>query len=127
EELGGMNIMFVMQDGRIITPPLNGSILPGITRDSLIRLAAEAGHPGGGQPYRFGQGGGAARGGRLRECFACGAAAGSTPIAEVKSKRGAFMIGNGGGGEVARTLKDRLVGIQYGRVEDKHGWLTRLA
>jgi branched-chain amino acid aminotransferase len=127
EELGGMNIMFVMQDGRIVTPPLNGSILPGITRDSIIHLAAEAGHQVVEQPYSFEQWEADARSGSLRECFACGTAAVITPIGEVKSKKGGFVIGNGGGGEVARTLKERLVGIQYGRVEDTHGWLTRLA
>ena len=78
------------------------------------------------QPYGFDQWQADAKSGSLRECFACGTAAVITPIAEVKSKRGGFMIGNGGSGEVARTLKDKLVGIQYGRVEDKHGWLTRL-
>ena len=125
EELGGMNIMFVMQDGRIITPPLNGSILPGITRDSLISLAGEAGYRVTQQPYSFEQWQADAKSGALRECFACGTAAVITPIAEVKSKHGSFVIGNGGSGEVARTLKDTLVGIQYGRVEDRHGWLTR--
>ena len=67
-----------------------------------------------------------AKTGALCECFACGTAAVITPIAEVKSKHGGFVVGNGGSGDVARTLKDRLVGIQYGRVEDKYGWLTRL-
>jgi len=126
EELGGMNIMFVMQDGRIITPPLNGSILPGITRDSLISLAAEAGHQVVEQPYSFDAWEADAKSGSLRECFACGTAAVITPIAEVKSKHGSFVIGNGGSGAVARSLKEKLVGIQYGRVADKHGWLTRL-
>jgi branched-chain amino acid aminotransferase len=126
EELGGMNVMFVMRDGRIITPPLNGSILPGITRDSLIGLAAEAGYQVLEQPYSIDQWEADAKSGALRECFACGTAAVITPIAEVKSKHGGFVIGNGGSGDVARTLKDRLVGIQYGRVEDKYGWLMRL-
>src|SRR5215470_6036162 len=112
EELGGMNIMFVMQDGRVITPPLNGSILPGITRDSIIQLAGEAGHQVQEEPYSFEQWKTDARSGALRECFACGTAAVITPIGEVKSKKGDFVIGNGGGGEVARTLKERLVSIQ---------------
>ena len=122
-----MNIMFVMNDKRIITPPLNGSILPGITRDSIIRLADESGHQVVEQNYSFDQWEADARSGTLRECFACGTAAVITPIGEVKSKKGNFVIGNGGGGEVARTLKEKLVGIQYGRVADTHGWVTRLA
>ena len=126
EELGGMNIMFVMRDGRIITPPLNGSILPGITRDSLISLAAEAGYQVLEQPYSVDQWEADAKSGALRECFACGTAAVITPIAEVKSKRGGFLVGNGGSGDVGRTLKNRLVGIQYGRLENKYGWLMRL-
>lgn len=127
EELGGMNIMFVLQDGSIVTPPLNGSILPGITRDSLIRLAGEAGYTVREQPYSFEQWEADAKSGALKECFACGTAAVITPIGEVKSKRGGFVIGNGAGGEVARALKDRLVGLQYGRLPDPYGWLTRLA
>jgi branched-chain amino acid aminotransferase len=127
EELGGMNIMFVMNDGSIITPPLDGSILPGITRDSLLRLASEQGFKMREERYSFEQWEADAKSGALKECFACGTAAVITPIAEVRSKKGNFVIGNGAGGDVARSLKDKLVGIQYGRVEDTHGWLTKLA
>ncbi|HTH28272.1 MAG TPA: branched-chain amino acid aminotransferase [Sphingobium sp.] len=126
EELGGMNIMFVMADGSIITPPLDGSILPGITRDSLITLMREAGYRVREERYSFDQWQADTESGALKECFACGTAAVITPIGEVRSKRGNFMIGNGAGGDVARTLKDKLVGIQYGRVADAHGWLNRL-
>jgi branched-chain amino acid aminotransferase len=126
EELGGMNIMFVMADGSIITPPLDGSILPGITRDSLLKLASEAGYRMREERYSFDQWEADARSGALKECFACGTAAVITPIGEVKSKKGNFVIGNGAGGEVARMLKEKLVGIQYGRIADDHGWLERL-
>ncbi|HEX7819978.1 MAG TPA: branched-chain amino acid aminotransferase [Sphingobium sp.] len=127
EELGGMNIMFVMTDGSIITPPLDGSILPGITRDSLIALAGEAGYRIREERYSFEQWEEDTRSGALREAFACGTAAVITPIGEVRSRKGSFVIGNGAGGDVARMLKEKLVGIQYGRVEDTHGWLERLA
>ncbi|MET0239254.1 MAG: branched-chain amino acid aminotransferase [Sphingobium sp.] len=126
EELGGMNIMFVMNDQTIVTPPLDGSILPGITRDSLISLAAEAGYTVREERYSFDQWEADTRSGALKEAFACGTAAVITPIGEVRSKKGGFVIGNGAGGEVARMLKEKLVGIQYGRVEDSHGWLERL-
>jgi branched-chain amino acid aminotransferase len=127
EELGGMNIMFVMNDQTIITPPLDGSILPGITRDSLIALAGEAGYRVREERYSFEQWEEDSRSGALKEAFACGTAAVITPIGEVRSKKGGFVIGNGAGGDVARLLKEKLVGIQYGRVEDTHGWLKRLA
>ncbi|MFT3966645.1 MAG: branched-chain amino acid aminotransferase [Sphingobium sp.] len=126
EELGGMNIMFVMNDRTIVTPPLDGSILPGITRDSLIRLATEAGYGVTEGRYSFEEWEADTRSGKLKEAFACGTAAVITPIGEVRSKKGNFVIGNGAGGEVARMLKEKLVGIQYGRVEDSHGWLNRL-
>ncbi|CAN5337288.1 branched-chain amino acid aminotransferase [soil metagenome] len=126
EELGGMNIMFVMADGSIITPPLDGSILPGITRDSLLTLAGEAGYRMREERYSFEQWEEDARSGALKECFACGTAAVITPIGEVRSRKGNFVIGNGAGGEIARMLKEKLVGIQYGRVDDSHGWLERL-
>ncbi len=127
EELGGMNIFFVMSDGSMITPPLNGSILPGITRDSLLILAQEAGYRVREENYAIDQWEADARSGALKECFACGTAAVITPIGEVKSSAGGFVIGNGGGGEVAQRLKAQLVDIQYGRSQDSHGWLTRLA
>ena len=126
EELGGMNILFVMADGSIVTPPLDGSILPGITRDSLHALAQEAGFTVREERYSFDQWQADAKSGALRECFACGTAAVITPISEVKSTRGNFVIGNGNGGDVARGLRERLVGIQTGAGADDHGWLTRL-
>jgi len=122
-----MNIMFVFNDGTILTPPLNGSILPGVTRDSIRRIAAEAGYTLREEPYSFDQWMADARSGKLKEAFACGTAAVVTPIGEVRSERGNFVIGNGDGGDVARTLRERLVGIQLGRQPDVHGWMTRLA
>ncbi len=127
EELGGMNIMFVMTDGTIITPPLNGSILPGITRDSLRQLAGDAGYTVKEEPYSFEQWQEDAQSGRLKECFACGTAAVITPIGEVRSNRGNFIIGNGDGGEVARTLREQLVGIQLGQKADTNDWMVQLA
>ncbi len=127
EELGGMNVMFVFTDGTIITPPLNGSILPGITRDSLRTVAAEAGYTVKEQPYSFDQWQDDAKNGRLKEAFACGTAAVITSIGEVRSTRGDFVIGNGDGGEVAHLLREALVGIQLGTRPDPHGWMTTLA
>jgi branched-chain amino acid aminotransferase len=127
EELGGMNVMFVFNDGTIITPPLTGSILPGVTRDSLRLLAGEAGYTVREELYSFDQWMADAKSGKLKEAFACGTAAVITPIGEVRSERGNFVIGNGDGGDVARALRANLVGIQLGEKPDTHGWMTTLA
>jgi branched-chain amino acid aminotransferase len=127
EELGGMNVMFVMNDGSIITPPLDGSILPGITRDSIRQIAADAGHAVREERYSIDQWEADARSGALKEAFACGTAAVITSIGEVKSEQGGFVIGNGAGGDVAAKLRERLVGIQTGTQPDPHGWMTPLA
>ncbi|USI71719.1 branched-chain amino acid aminotransferase [Sphingomonas morindae] len=126
DELGGMNIFFLLDDGSLVTPPLGGTILPGITRESILTLAQEAGHRVREEAYSFDQWRADAASGRLREVFACGTAAVITPIGEVKSASGAFLIGNGGGGPATEALKARLVGIQRGREPDPHGWVRRL-
>jgi branched-chain amino acid aminotransferase len=127
EELGGMNIMFLFDDGRLVTPPLDGTILPGITRDALLTLARDEGLTPVEERYSIEQWREDARSGKLRECFACGTAAVVTPIVAVRSAQGDFTIGNGGGaGEVTQRLKSALVGIQTGVAPDPHGWVVRL-
>lgn len=122
DELGGMNIFFVMDDKTIITPPL-GTILPGITRESIMKLASEAGYTVSETPYSFDQWQKDATSGRLREAFACGTAAVIAGIGTVKYPGGTFAIGNSGDGEVTSELRGKLVGIQRGAVEDKYGWM----
>jgi branched-chain amino acid aminotransferase len=126
EELGGMNIFFVFDDGSLQTPPLTGTILPGITRDSLIVLARDLGLTVREEPYAIDQWQEDARSGRLREAFACGTAAVVTPIGEVRGRRHQFTIGTGGPGPVTARLKEALLDIQNGRAPDRHGWLDRL-
>ncbi len=126
EELGGMNLFFVFDDGRLITPPLTGTILPGITRDSLMTLAREEGLNVGEERYSLDQWGSDAESGKLVETFACGTAAVVTPVGRVAGHDGEFTIGSGGPGQLTRKLRDRLVGIQRGTVEDRHGWITKL-
>lgn len=123
EELGGMNLFFVMQDGSVITPPLTGTILPGITRDSLIALLGEEGLDVREEPYSIEQWRDDATSGRLLEVMACGTAAVVTAVGKVESKDGAFVIGNGGPGQLTSTIREKLVGIQRGSVEDTHGWV----
>ncbi|SAL05309.1 branched-chain amino acid aminotransferase [Caballeronia calidae] len=126
EELGGMNVFFVFDDGSIQTPPLTGTILPGITRDSLIVLARDMGLAVREEPYAIDQWQEDALSGRLREAFACGTAAVVTSIGNVKGRQYNFTVGDGGAGPVTGRLKDALLDIQNGRVEDRHGWLDRL-
>jgi len=126
EELGGMNIFFVFDDGSMVTPPLGGTILPGITRSSLLTLAKDKGIKVREDRYSIDQWRTDARSGRLREAFACGTAAVVTPIGTVRSKDGEFKIGNGGPGTQTEDLKSALVGIQRGKAADKHGWLHKV-
>ncbi|MEO0442018.1 MAG: branched-chain amino acid aminotransferase [Pseudomonadota bacterium] len=126
EELGGMNVFFVMDDGRLITPPLSGTILPGITRESIMMLAREEGLTVEERPYAIDQWEADAKSGKLIESFACGTAAVVTPIGTVKSEKGDFTIGSGGPGQLTGKLRARLADIQRGVVEDTHGWVKRL-
>ncbi|MGZ3265497.1 MAG: branched-chain amino acid aminotransferase [Croceibacterium sp.] len=126
EELGGMNLFFVFDDGSLVTPPLTGTILPGITRDSLITLAREEGLSVREERYAIDQWRADAESGRLTETFACGTAAVVTPVGTVASQDGEFTIGSGGPGQTTQRLRERLVSIQRGTAEDKHGWVMRL-
>ncbi|OBX20663.1 branched-chain amino acid aminotransferase [Erythrobacter sp. QSSC1-22B] len=126
EELGGMNLFFVFDDGSVITPPLTGTILPGITRDSLIALLRDEGLTVREEPYSIDQWRIDAGTGHLLETMACGTAAVVTPVGTVAGPDGEFTIGSGGPGQLTSKLRDRLVGIQRGTVADDRGWVTKL-
>lgn len=126
EELGGMNIFFVMDDGTLVTPPL-GTILPGITRSSLITLARDAGMRVEEKAYSFEQWQSDAASGRLKEAFACGTAAVVAPIGSVRHANGEFSIAGGEAGPVTQRLRETLVGIQKGAQADTRGWLHAIA
>ncbi len=126
EELGGMNIFFVFDDGSMQTPPLGGTILPGITRDSILRLARDMGITVREEPYSFEQWRADARSGKLRETFACGTAAVLTPIGTVRAHDGEFTIGNGQSAVRTEKLKSALIDIQRCRAEDPHGWVHKV-
>lgn len=126
EELGGMNLYFVFDDGTLVTPSLTGTILPGITRDSLLTLARDEGLTVREERYSIDQWRDDAASGRLVECFACGTAAVVTPVGRVAGHDQDFTIGGGGPGQLTQKLKDRLVSIQRGAAPDPHGWVMKL-
>lgn len=127
EEMGGMNLWFVFGEGenaRLRTPPLTGTLLPGITRESLIKLAPDFGLPVEEEPISTDEWRRAAEAGEITEVFACGTAAVITPVGRVKSSEGEFTIGDGTPGPVTMRLREELVGLQTGLRADKYGWIT---
>jgi branched-chain amino acid aminotransferase len=126
EELGGMNLYFVHDDGSIVTPALSGSILEGITRSSLIELAGKLGHPVEERRFSVDEWREGVESGRITEVFACGTAAVVTPVGLLKWRGG--QCGEGGEeiGPVTTALREALVDIQYGRAEDTFGWMHRV-
>ena len=129
EEMGGMNLFFVYGSGadvRIMTPALTGTLLPGITRDSLLRLAPDLGIPaseGRISTERWRDGNAS---GELTEVFACGTAAVITPVGRVKSAKEEWLVGSGEPGPVTMRLREELVGIQYGERPDPYGWIHKV-
>jgi len=123
EELGGMNICFVLDDNTLVTPPLAGTILPGITRSSILVLARDAGMKVEERSYSFEEWQSDAASGRLQEVFACGTAAVITSIGQVRHETGEFTVGDGKAGPVAQNLRQKLVGIQRGQINDPYGWV----
>ena len=130
EEMGGMNLFFVFGSGgsaRLVTPELSGSILPGVTRDSLLQLATDAGFAVEERKIDVDEWQKKAAAGEITEVFACGTAAVITPVARVKHADGEFTIADGGPGEITMALRDTLTGIQRGTFADTHGWMARLS
>ncbi|GAB3458983.1 branched-chain amino acid aminotransferase [Kineococcus endophyticus] len=126
EELGGMNLYFVHDDGSIVTPELTGTILEGITRDSIIDLAKDLGHEVTERRVSIDEWREGVASGRITEVFACGTAAAVTPVGKLVSPDGELSHGTGAAGEVTMTIRNTLLDIQYGRAQDTHGWLRRL-
>lgn len=126
EELGGMNVFFIFKDGRIVTPALNGHILHGITRSSVLQLAADRGLKVEERKITIDEWREGVASGEITEVFACGTAAVITPIGELKTADGVIGSPDAAAGEVTMAIREQLLGIQTGKVEDTHGWLTRL-
>ncbi|HEX6603390.1 MAG TPA: branched-chain amino acid aminotransferase [Sphingomicrobium sp.] len=126
EELGGMNIFFLFDDGSVQTPPLDGTILHGVTRDSLLVLARDMGLAVREERYSIDQWKADATSGRLTEAFACGTAAVVTPIGRVKGVDGEFIIGGQSPGPLTKRLRSALVDIQRGDAPDPYGWVEQV-
>ena len=127
EELGGMNLFFVFKDGSVVTPALDGTILHGITRDSVITLLKDRGHKVEERKFSLDELRNAAKSGDLVEVFACGTAAVVTPVGLLKSRKEEIEIGGGEPGALTVSIREELTSIQYGNLPDKHGWLVKLA
>ncbi|QHC25310.1 branched-chain amino acid aminotransferase [Streptomyces sp. GS7] len=125
EEMGGMNLYFVYGN-RIVTPELTGSLLPGITRDSLLTIAADLGYEVSEGRISVEEWQGATEDGTLTEVFACGTAAVITPVGRVKSARANWTVADGEPGEVTMKLRKALLDIQTGVGADTHGWMHPL-
>ncbi|AZZ39245.1 branched-chain amino acid aminotransferase [Acidipropionibacterium jensenii] len=125
EELGGMNIFAVTKDKEIVTPVLTGTILPGVTRRSILGMAPDLGLTPVERRLGVDELLDGIRSGEFPEVFACGTAAVVTPIGSLVDESGETTVKEQAG-EVTMAIRNRLLDIQYGRVEDIHGWLRRV-
>ena len=126
EELGGMNMYFVFDDGRVVTPE-TGTILEGITRSAIIELAGKMGHQVEERKFSIDEWREGVADGRITEVFACGTAAVVTPVGSLKWD-GGQVAGAGGdeAGELTMAIRRELVDIQFGRADDTFGWMHRV-
>ena len=121
EEVGAMNIFFKI-DGKVVTPELNGSILPGITRDSVLTVCRDWGLPVEERKISVEELIEAQKTGKLEEVFGSGTAAVISPVGKLRYKDDVMTIGDGNIGELSQKLYDTVTGIQLGKLEDKFGW-----
>ena len=121
EEVGAMNVLFKI-NGKIVTPELNGSILPGITRKSCLQILRDKGYEVEERKISVDELIGAAQDGSLEEAFGSGTAAVISPIGELSYGGKDYVVSGGKIGPVAQDLYDTLTGIQWGRVKDPYGW-----
>lgn len=120
-----MNIFFLF-GGELVTPPLSGSILPGVTRDSVITLAREWGIQVAERPVTIDEVIRGAADGSLSEAFGTGTAAVISPVGAFSWQGEEALVNRGRVGELARRLHREITGIQYGEIEDRHRWVQRV-
>ena len=126
EEVGAMNICFVYEGHQIVTPPLSDSILAGVTRDSVLRLAPDLGYEVAETPIDVHEMLSDLEAGRITEVFGCGTAAVIAPVGKFGFQDSEYIINDNEPGPVARRLFDSLTDIQYGRVPDKYDWTLKI-
>ena len=126
EEVGTSNIFFYLDDG-LVTPPLGGTILPGVTRDSVIQIARSWDLDVTERPITIDEVLEGCRTGRVKEVFTTGTATVVSPVGELCHNGADVRVSNGETGELSRMLYDEITGIQRGRKEDRFGWQTQIA
>ena len=126
EEMGGMNLYFVKgsgADAKVITPKLTGTLLPGITRDSILSAAKDLGYQTEEVMLSIDDWRDGIASGEITEIFACGTAAVISPVGQAKSAMGTWITGDGQPGAITMQIRNHMLGIQHGTVEDKHNWM----
>ena len=129
EEMGGMNLYFVYGSGptaRLVTPNLTGSLLPGVTRDSLLTLARDRGYEAVEGRVSVDEWRDGCESGEITEVFACGTAAVITPVGTVRGRTGEWQVGDGSAGPITMELRQNLLDIQTGVSQDPHNWMMRM-
>ena len=130
EEMGGMNQFFVFgreSRPRLLTPALTGTLLPGVTRDTLLTIGRDLGYAVEEGRITASEWQSSCANGSLTEVFACGTAAVITPVGAVKSARGSWTVADGRPGKITMGLRQALVDVQRGAAPDPHGWMHRVA
>jgi len=127
EELGGMNLFFVYKDGHVATPSLDGTILRGITRDAVVTLIKDRGISIEERKITLDEVRAGLNSGEIIEMFACGTAAVITPVGILKSRVETLGSADSEPGKLTVSLREELTGIQYGTVQDRHGWMVKLS
>jgi len=125
EEVGTMNMFFRIDD-EVITAPLNGSILPGVTRNSVIKIVKDWGLEMTERSLPIDEVIAAAENGRLKEAFGTGTAAVISPVGQITFKGHDYVVAGGKMGELSQKLYDEIVAIQYGQKPDPYGWVARI-
>jgi len=129
EEMGGMNLYFVKgsgKDARVITPKLTGTLLPGITRDSILSVAKDLGYQVEEVMFSIDDWRDGIASGEITEVFACGTAAVVSAVGAAKSDFGTWVTGNGEPGPITNQIRETLLGIQHGTIADTRGWNVKV-
>jgi branched-chain amino acid aminotransferase len=129
EEMGGMNLYFIKGSGKgatVVTPKLTGTLLPGITRDSILTVAKDLGYKVEEAMISIDDWRDGVASGEITEIFACGTAAVVSAVGAAKSQYGTWTTGDGTPGPITKQIRETLLGIQHGVIEDKHGWNVKV-